>query len=209
MHANYSHTPTTAFKGVAVHPIDEGTSRMSRQLRLELLDLALRDAVIRHSVPRAWVRADLITIESPFGTKWDVRLVIQQRDGLLWKHATDFHATFVRRLRLMDTGWKSWLADVIWQFPLPTTESSAPLAMEKHSSVSSAVALPVLNDIFIGVTPHVDGGSREGRSQTNAPQQIQLEKLREAMSSGDEFFTPEEGGHALDFQETRPFSSQA
>lgn len=192
-------------------------SSVSFQLREEFVKLALRDAIIRHSVPRNWIGVELLPVDSPAGGRWDVRLIVRERNGLLWTHATDFRATFIRRLRLLDSQWAKWVADVSWQFPLgvahggvvPTMAGSpANSVPETSAGMASDPSSLKIAGIYPGVLVAGAHGTDESRSQTPSPQQIQLQKLREVMSQGDSVLKNlESSGQLVEFQDTRPFQS--
>ncbi|MBV7539795.1 hypothetical protein [Acidovorax sp. sic0104] len=197
----------------------EDASSVSQILRKEYLNLALRDAIVRHSVPRNWISIEIIPVGPSAGSKWDVRLVILERNGLLWNHATAFRATFARRLRLLDANYSQWVSDISWQFPvgIDVARKSVPpganptqdvLAAPKTGKESSAAGEA---EIFIGQSSVADGKNiQRSKDSLPTPQQIQLEKLRELMSQGDTHRVElVESGEVVEFQETRPFESPA
>ena len=213
----------TGSNGASVSPGEDGISGVSQQLRSEFINLALRDAIIRHSVPRNWVRAELIPISSPAGMKWDVRLIVQERNGLLWNHATVFRATFIRRLRLLDTQWAKWVSEVSWQFPYQVGEAGAALQSTSSASCAAQIADEMALQVSGGASPspwkgvssmHSSSSSMaaaaDPENKTPSPQEIQLEKLREMISRGDtdlEYLGT--SGEIVEFQQTRPFEAQA
>ena len=193
---------------------DAGGVVVSSQLRQEFVKLALRDAVIRHSVPRNWIGVELLQVDASVGSMWDVRLVVRERNGLLWSHATDFRATFIRRLRLLDSQCAKWVANVSWQFPVAAAQGGmAPSTADASSNNLPGVpalqtsdgAVLAMAGIFPGAVA-ASHGIADSRSQAPSPQQIQLQKLREAMSQGDAVLDSRESmGQVVEFQETRPF----
>ena len=197
---------------------DASGSGISIQLRQEFVKLALRDAIIRHSVPRNWIGVELLPVDASAGPMWDVRLVVRERNALLWSHATDFRATFIRRLRLLDSQCFKWVADVSWQFPMAAAQGGVvpPMVDSSASSQPPAPSVDKASDasvlamagIFAGVVQAAPLGGDESKGQAPSPQQIQLQKLREAMSQGDAVLENREAlGEMVEFQETRPFQS--
>lgn len=197
----------------------EEASSVSQILRREYLNLALRDAIVRHSVPRNWISIEIIPIGPSAGSKWDVRLVVLERNGLLWNHATAFRATFARRLRLLDANYSQWVSDICWQFPVGIdvarksgprganpvkTDLTEPKAQKEPSPPGEA-------EIFIGQSSAAGGKNiQHPKDSVPTPQQIQLQKLRELMSHGDAHRVGlNELGEVVEFQETRPFESPA
>lgn len=192
-------------------------SDLSMQLRQEFINLALRDAIIRHSIPRNWVNAALVAVTVGERERWDVRLEILESEALLWRHATEFRATFIRRLRLLDSQWRKWVSEICWKFPEMKVQLSS---VDETSQAVTNFNAPAIGNL--SADNHVVDTSSTSAMQPNTtaqseskvapttPQDVQLQKLREVMAQGDAILEHREfAGELVDFQETRPLEPVA
>ena len=95
-------------------------------LRRELVRVTLRDTLIRHGIPTAWVGSEML-LASGGGKKPGIhlRLLLKHWDARLLTHGVAFEQTFLNRLSLMDPLAPAWINGISWQFAL-ADESGCP-----------------------------------------------------------------------------------
>lgn len=155
-------------------------------LKREILNMALKDTVVRHGVPTAWMLVELAPAPTVNGRpQWDARIVVREWSPRLMQYSVAFEKSFMSRVGIIDATWRQWLKGVTWQMrvrgepeliempdPKSWLQSARPV-----EEAPAATAIPV----------------RHG----------QLEALRALMNRRDE---EEFGADARpDFQNTQPF----
>lgn len=155
-------------------------------LHRELVSVALRDTMIRHGIPSAWMSADM---HSAFNTKGEpqchVRLLLKHWDARLMEHAVAFEKSFAGRISLLDSNQHAWLRSISWQFSLPADHPLPQMPPANSWRGASTVAQQPAPTAAPAVVKH-----------------SQLESLRALLAHGDSMH---ESPDAADFQNTMPF----
>ena len=95
-------------------------------IRRELVRVTLRDTLIRHGIPAAWMGSEML-LASGGGKEPGIhlRLLLKHWDARLLTHGVAFEQAFLKRLSLMDPLAPAWINGISWQFAL-ADESSCP-----------------------------------------------------------------------------------
>ena len=124
-------------------------------LRREVVNVALRDTLIRHNIPAAWLGLELQPVRSSRGeAQCYVRLQLRHWEPRLLPLIVAFQTSLGRRVVLLDASAATWLRGVLWQFMLPDDSACPPMppasvwasiGPSQANAVSAASALPVLS----------------------------------------------------------------
>ncbi len=89
--------------------------------RRELLRVVLRDTMMRHGIPGAWMNSEVLASTSRNGAARGVhwRLVIVHWDPRLLQHGVAFQQSLIKRVTTFDPMVSGWLTGISWQFALP------------------------------------------------------------------------------------------
>lgn len=95
-------------------------------MRIEVIRLALRDALARARVPVDWVGFELLPAAERAGPgKFHVRLAVRRWDGWLVQSIVELERGLFRRMKLLDTMCHLWVVDISWRFAEPVANASA------------------------------------------------------------------------------------
>lgn len=116
------HSPALVAANSRNMPASQGSTRR------ELLRVVLRDTMIKHGIPTAWLAIELLlsTDEGP-EPRMHVRLLIKHWDPRLLECAVAFQQSFYKRVSLFDPQSTGWLSGVSWQFALDDESACPPL----------------------------------------------------------------------------------
>ncbi len=126
--------------------------------RRELLRVVLRDTLIKHGIPSAWLSAEMLVTGGTRQPGMHVRLLVRHWDPRLLTHGVALQNSFMQRVSLFDPLAPDWLKGISWQFALPD-ESVCPEMPEP--AVWTAPVKPA------------------------PPEQNQLAELRRLLAAGD------------------------
>jgi hypothetical protein len=89
------------------------------QVRKDLLKLVVRELLMRHGIPNAWLTADLLrTTNSKREQGIHVRFLMRHYEPRLMQHGPALEQEFTQRLMLLDPLAAGWLMGFSWQFVL-------------------------------------------------------------------------------------------
>ena len=110
-----------------LHPLQSQTAADSpASNRRELLRAALRDALVKHGIPLAWVSVEMLTATGR-GRELGIhlRLLVKHWDPRLLVHGVAFEKSFLKQVAIIDPMAVNWLNGISWQFAL-ADESACP-----------------------------------------------------------------------------------
>lgn len=103
-----------------------GASRNSQQsgsahaIRKDVLKVALRETLLRHGIPSAWLSADVLRTSTPrHEDGLHVRFLVRHWDARLPQFGPALQQEFMHRLLMLDPKAGDWLMGFSWQFALP------------------------------------------------------------------------------------------
>lgn len=91
----------------------------SHSARHELIRAAVRDTLMRHGIPTAWIDSEAIPSTETRGSREGsvhVRLLVRHFEPQLLAHGLAFQNSFLRRLASFDPTALRWLGGVSWDF---------------------------------------------------------------------------------------------
>ncbi|HZY20189.1 MAG TPA: hypothetical protein VFE82_17090 [Ramlibacter sp.] len=89
------------------------------QLRRELVQVALRDALRRNGIPEHLLQAEALRAQAADGSAAVyIRLRVLEWDHRLMAHAMAFQQELEKRVMTLDRGAGQWLLGVTWQLAL-------------------------------------------------------------------------------------------
>ncbi|TFY97037.1 hypothetical protein [Ramlibacter humi] len=156
------------------------------ELKREILNMALKDTVVRHGVPPAWMVVELAPAPMLNGRpQWDARLVVREWSPRLMQYSVAFEKSFMHRISVIDATWRQWLKGCTWQMRV----RGEPELIEMPDPKSWLQSARPAEEAQAAAAPPVRHG--------------QLEALRAMMNRRDE---EDFGDDARpDFQNTQPF----
>ncbi len=87
--------------------------------RRELVRVVLRDTLVKHGIPTAWVTSEMmLTTQRDRAPVMHLRLLIRHWDPRLLTYAVALQNSFYHRIGLFDPLAVNWLKSVSWQFAL-------------------------------------------------------------------------------------------
>lgn len=152
--------------------------------RRELLRVVLRDTLVRHGIPTAWITAEMLPAPGTSGREPGVhlRLSVKHWEPRLLTYAVAFQKSFQKRAELFDPQVSSWLLGMSWQYDLPdetvcpdmpdpalwktappASAAIAPPAVVKTPAALAADAKAELNRLF------ADGDARSAVHEATQP----------------------------------------
>lgn len=114
--------------------------------RRELLRVVLRDTMIKHGIPSAWLGAEMLaTSGGGQAPGMHVRLLVKHWDPRLLSHGVALQNSFLQRVALFDPAAPEWLTGVSWQFAL-SDESVCPAMPDPSVWTTPARPVPTEDD---------------------------------------------------------------
>ncbi|MEP6790481.1 MAG: hypothetical protein ABI907_03865 [Ramlibacter sp.] len=117
-------------KAAAPQPTQSSKSLATSQLstRRELLRVVLRDTLIKHGIPTAWVGAEMVqAMGRSREPGMHMRLLVRHWDPRLLNYGVAFEKSFAARVMVFDPTAATWLAGISWQFALLDEDVCPPL----------------------------------------------------------------------------------
>lgn len=141
-------------KVAAVQPTPGSKNLATSQLstRRELLRVVLRDTLIKHGIPTAWVGAEMVqALGRGREPGMHMRLQVRHWDTRLLTYGVAFEKSFAARVMVFDPTAAVWLAGISWQFalvdeggcpalPAPSTWSAMPAVVTQEAASPLAAA---------------------------------------------------------------------
>lgn len=114
--------------------------------RRELLRVVLRDTLIKHGIPNAWLSCEMLATSGGGRTAgMHLRLLVKHWDPRLLKHGVAFENSLCQRAALFDPEATDWLTGISWQFAL-----------------DDPAACPAMPDPAIWTTPYAEPAQAAG-----------------------------------------------
>lgn len=98
-------------------PESPGTASAGRR---ELIRLVLRDTLVKHGIPTAWIGAELLTA-SMAGREvgMHLRLLVRHWEPQLFTYGPALQQSLRQRVEQFDPLAGTWLTGISWQYALP------------------------------------------------------------------------------------------
>ncbi len=109
--------PASRNSGASRNSTQSGTAH---QIRKDVLKVALRETLLRHGIPSAWLSADVLRTPTPKREEGlHVRFLVRHWDARLPQFGPALQQEFTQRLLMLDPKAGDWLMGFSWQFALP------------------------------------------------------------------------------------------
>jgi hypothetical protein len=103
-------------------------AKTEHQVRKEVLQVVMRDTLLRNGIPSAWLRIDILrTTSAQRQPGVHVRFLLLQWRPQVIAHGVALERDFHRRLLALDPGADDWLMGFSWQFALEDASACPPL----------------------------------------------------------------------------------
>lgn len=100
-------------------PVSRQFSQGDHTTRRELLRVVLRDTLVRHGIPTAWLSAETLpSLVAGLEPGLHLRLLVKRWEPRLLSHALPFQNSLLHRVALFDPLAPQWLHGVSWQLAL-------------------------------------------------------------------------------------------
>lgn len=165
----------------------------SSSLRRELVDLALRNTLLKHGIPTSWVAIEIKSYVNGKGELYSyVRLLLKHWEPQFLQYMVAFQKNLLKRILLLDSTSQVWLRNLSWQFIL-TDENTCP-DMPPPITWIPAIEVPELRPA------PVEPEASVLVKPLPAPERITtLDRLLRSMDDGGRQYG------VADFQNTEPF----
>ncbi|MBI2770189.1 MAG: hypothetical protein HYX47_11230 [Burkholderiales bacterium] len=114
--------------------------------RRELLRVVLRDTLIKHGIPTAWVGCEMVqAMGRTREPGMHLRLLVRHWDPRLLTYGVALEKSLAARVMVFDPSAAGWLAGMSWQFSLASEEMCPPLPAPS-TWTAAAVVVTELDD---------------------------------------------------------------
>jgi hypothetical protein len=114
-------------------------------VRRELVQVTLREAMRRHAVPSDWLDLRMLPVVNRKGKHgMHVQLVVKQGQGSLLAYIPSFQSSFMAEIEKFEPRAWDWLLSISWQFTgiSSTSAGEEPRAVTAPTPLASAPAQP-------------------------------------------------------------------
>lgn len=137
--------PSTTDDSDATSP-GKGTSQMRAVARRELIHLILRETMRKHAIPKDWVTARVLSVESRSRKAGvHVQFIVRKGDDQLMSYVHQFQEGFWQEIEKMDATARQWVFSLAWQFDGKSAPNAKPIEVAV-SQPQSLAAEPDLDD---------------------------------------------------------------
>jgi hypothetical protein len=108
--------PTTAPHSNHMEPLSSVHDGSENTTRRQLIQMLVRDALLRYGIPTRWIECQILTVSSRSkGQGLHLRLIVKHWDARLMQYAVAFQNALMTELTGFEPRAKEWLHGISWQ----------------------------------------------------------------------------------------------
>ncbi|MRD48207.1 hypothetical protein GHT07_13035 [Caenimonas koreensis DSM 17982] len=117
------------------------TPHMRAVARRELVHMILRETMRKHAIPKDWITARVLSVESRARKAGvHVQFIVHKGDDQLMSYVHQFQEGFWQEVEKMDKTARQWIFSLAWQFDGKSSPNARPIQVEAPAPSLAAQA---------------------------------------------------------------------